>query len=100
MTQFISVLLSTGKGYSEEELLQYVPIVINNIVQNMKTLLKYSEELNPPCPISQANFVCLLLQSAFDDLSIHCFHLGFKPPTHILNFCEWPCLPGTQGSCG
>lgn len=46
-----------GKGFGHEELMGYVPTIINNVIQNIKTLVKYSDELAPPSPVTSANLV-------------------------------------------
>jgi hypothetical protein len=45
----------TGKGYSAEERKGYLSTIINNVMSSMHTLLKYSQELRPQCPIEPKN---------------------------------------------
>ena len=54
-TLFKQAIKLYGKGYSDEERATYVPIIVNNVLNSIQTLLKYSQELAPKCPVSSAN---------------------------------------------
>jgi hypothetical protein len=36
-------------------MMQYVPVICSNVIENIKTLIKWSEELVPPCPVTGRN---------------------------------------------
>jgi hypothetical protein len=46
---------TTGKGFSVEDKKASVPIIYNNMLTSMQALVRFSQELNPPCPIAPAN---------------------------------------------
>lgn len=52
-TLFKQAIKLYGKGYSEEEKRQYIPIIVNNVLSSIKTLIKYSDELAKP--VTDAN---------------------------------------------
>ncbi len=44
-----------GAKPTHTEMMQNVPIICNTIIQSIKTLIRCSEELLPPCHITRAN---------------------------------------------
>ena len=52
-TLFKQAIKLYGKGYSAEERQTYVPIIVNNVLNSIQTLLKYSVELK--CPVASNN---------------------------------------------
>ena len=54
-TLFKQAIALYGAKPTHAEMMQFVPIICNNIIQNIKTLIKYSEELSPPCPVTGGN---------------------------------------------
>jgi hypothetical protein len=44
-TLFKQAIALYGAKPTHAEMMQFVPIICNNIIQNIKTLIKYSEEL-------------------------------------------------------
>ena len=46
----------TGKGYSDAELRDFVPIIVNNVLSSIKTLIKYAGTPDiSPTPVSDSN---------------------------------------------
>jgi GTPase SAR1 family protein len=58
--------------YTPQEIKSYIPTIHNNIVQNIKTLIKFSSELKPPCPIKPAN---IKYKAVMDEVPMHCTSL-------------------------
>jgi hypothetical protein len=55
-TLFKQAISLYGEKPTHVELMQFVPIINSNIVQNIKTLVRWSDELrNPACPIAPEN---------------------------------------------
>jgi hypothetical protein len=54
-TLFKQAIALYGAKPTHAEMMQFVPIICNNIIQNIKTLIKYSDELSPPCPVTGGN---------------------------------------------
>ena len=54
-TVFKQAIALYGKGYTETELRDFIPIIVNNILSSTKTLIKYAGSDVSPVPISDAN---------------------------------------------
>ena len=54
-TLFKQAIALYGKGYTDQELHDFVPIIVNNVLTSTKTLLKYAGTDVSPVPVSSRN---------------------------------------------